>query len=94
MTQRAYLAVCSMFKDEGPYLAEWIEFHRFMGVERFFLYDNLSSDSGRDVLEPLVSAGVVSLVECSIPFERGAQAWIYADALERAPRRHPLAGIP
>lgn len=35
-----YLSICAIFKDEAPYLPEWIEFHRSVGVERFFLYDN------------------------------------------------------
>lgn len=82
--QRAYLSVCAIFKDEAPYLPEWIEFHRLVGVEHFFLYDNLSADGARDVVEPWVRAGVVSISECSIPLAQGGQGWAYADALERA----------
>jgi hypothetical protein len=37
-------AVCGIFRDEGPYLDEWIEFHRARGAERFYLYDNRSTD--------------------------------------------------
>ena len=36
----AYLSVCAIYRDEAHYLAEWIEFHRLVGVERFFLYNN------------------------------------------------------
>jgi hypothetical protein len=50
------LAVGAIFKDEAPNPPVWIEFHRLVGVERFFLYD---SDSGRKVIEPWVRAGVV-----------------------------------
>ena len=35
-----YLAICAIYRDEAPYLREWIEFHRLVGVEHFFLYDN------------------------------------------------------
>jgi Glycosyltransferase family 92 len=80
----AYLSICAIFKDEAPYLPEWIEFHRLVGVERFFLYDNLSADGSREVLEPWVRAGVVSISDCSIPLGQGGQGWAYADALERA----------
>ncbi len=80
----AYLSICAIFKDEAPYLPEWIEFHRLVGVERFFLYDNGSVDGGREVLEPWVRAGVVSIEECSIPLEHGGQGWAYSDALERS----------
>ena len=54
-----YLAVCSMFQNEAPYLKEWIEFHTLVGVERFYLYDNNSTDGGREVLDPYVEAGFV-----------------------------------
>jgi hypothetical protein len=56
-----YLSVCAVYRDEGPYLREWIEFHRLVGVERFFLYDNRSEDDHREVLEPYVDEGVVVL---------------------------------
>ncbi len=82
--QRAYLSICAIFKDEAPYLPEWIEFHRLVGVEHFFLYDNLSADGARNVVEPWVRAGVVSISECSIPLSQGGQGWAYADALARA----------
>jgi hypothetical protein len=80
----ANLSICAIFKDEAPYLPEWIEFHRLMGVEQFFLYDNLSANGGSEVLEPWVREGVVSISDCSIPLGQGGQDWAYADALERA----------
>ena len=84
---RAYLSICAIFKDEAPYLPEWIEFHRLVGVEHFYLYDNLSGDSGREVLEPWVRAGVVSISDCAVPLGHGGQSWAYADALEHAQGR-------
>ncbi len=80
----AYLSICAIFKDEAPYLAEWIEFHRLVGVEHFLLYDNLSADNGREVLEPWVRAGIVTVSDCSIPLGEGGQDWGYTDALKRA----------
>jgi len=80
----AYLSICAIFRDEAPYLPEWIEFHRLVGVEHFFLYDNGSVDGSRQVLEPWVRAGVASIADCSIPLEEGGQGWAYSDALERS----------
>jgi hypothetical protein len=57
----AYLSICAVYRDEAPYIREWVEFHRLVGVERFFLYDNLSSDDHRDVLAPYVEDGVVTV---------------------------------
>jgi hypothetical protein len=58
---RPYLSVCGVYRDEAPYLREWIEFHRLVGVERFFLYDNKSSDDHLEELEPYLENGIVIL---------------------------------
>lgn len=84
MTYSVYLAVCAMFRDEASYLAEWVEFHRLVGVEHFYLYDNGSEDASRAVLAPWVRERAVSVTDCSMPLEKGGQAWAYADALGRA----------
>jgi hypothetical protein len=56
-----YLSIVACFKNETPYLREWIEFHRLVGVERFYLYNNASSDNPNQVLEPYVRDGIVKL---------------------------------
>jgi hypothetical protein len=55
------LSICAIFKNEAPYLAEWIEFHRLVGVERFYLYENNSDDDWERVLRPYVLAGIVDV---------------------------------
>ena len=47
-------------------MREWIEFHRLMGVERFFLYDHDSVDDHRRQLAPYIEAGVVTLYDWPI----------------------------
>lgn len=54
-----YLAVCAIAKDEGPYFKEWIDWHLSRGVERFYIYDNGSTDSTRKVLQPYIASGTV-----------------------------------
>ena len=56
-----YLSVCAIYRDEAAYLREWVEFHRLVGVERFYLYDNRSNDDHRDVLAPYTASGVASI---------------------------------
>jgi len=55
------LAVCAIFRDEARYLAEWVAFHRIQGVERFYLYDNLSTDEWRTELAPEIGSGIVEV---------------------------------
>ena len=54
-----YLAVCAIAKNEGPYFKEWIEWHRAHGVEKFYIYDNESTDCTQEVLMPYIESGLV-----------------------------------
>jgi len=56
---RYHLAVCAIAKNEGLYFKEWIEWHRRMGVEKFYIYDNESTDSTKEVLTPYIESGLV-----------------------------------
>lgn len=54
-----YLAIVCVAKDEGIYLKEWIEFHKMVGVERFYFYDNESDDNTKEILDPYINNGTV-----------------------------------
>jgi hypothetical protein len=56
-----YLSICAGFRNEAPYLEEWVEFHRLVGVERFFLYDAHSTDNYEEALAPYVEEGTVTV---------------------------------
>ncbi len=55
------LAVVAIFRDEARFLREWIEYHRLVGVERFYLYNHLSQDDCTSVLQPYIDQGIVVL---------------------------------
>ena len=75
-----YLAVCAIAKDEGPYFKEWIEWHRKQGVEKFYIYDNESTDCTKEVLQPYIESGLVEYTY--FPGYR-KQLAAYDDCLER-----------
>lgn len=54
-----YLSIVIIIKDEMPYLQEWIEYHLLVGVERFYVYDNGSTDNPLEVLQPYIEKGIV-----------------------------------
>lgn len=56
---RDYLSVCAIAKDEGPYFVEWLDWHISQGVDRFYIYDNDSSDGTRQLLQPYIDRGTV-----------------------------------
>lgn len=55
-----HLVIAAIFKNENPYLREWIEFHRLVGVDHFYLYDNDCGVEARALLAPYEAAGVVT----------------------------------
>lgn len=58
------LAVCAIFKNEAPWLKEWLSYHRdVLGVSHFYLYNNESTDDYRAVLQPYIDDGVVELID-------------------------------
>lgn len=56
-----YLSIGTIFQNEAPYLKEWLEYHRFMGVEKFYLYNNRSTDNYFEILSPYIQEGIVHL---------------------------------
>ncbi len=57
------IVVCAIFKDEAPYLLEWIAFHRMIGVDLLVLYDNGSTDGGPELIRRSNFARNVTLIE-------------------------------
>lgn len=58
------VAVAAIFKNEAPYILEWISHHKFMGFTDFVIADNNSDDGTTEILSALDRAGVVK----HIPF--------------------------
>ncbi len=60
---KPYIAICAIFRDEDLFLREWIEHHRALQVDHFYLYNNLSSDTYLQILQPYIEEGIVDLVD-------------------------------
>jgi hypothetical protein len=79
--QKKYkVSICAIFKNEAMYLKEWIEYHRIIGIEHFFLYNNNSEDDYMSVLEPYIKDDVVTLVQWP---HNQAQMQAYKDGVEQ-----------
>jgi hypothetical protein len=58
------VAIATIFQNEAPYLKEWIEYHKILGVQHFYLFNNLSKDDYLEVLLPYITSGEVDLIQC------------------------------
>jgi len=77
------MAICAIFRNEARYLNEWIQFHRAVGIEHFFLYNNQSDDQPESILARYIEEGLVTLINWQIPYRYKAQRRAYADCLDR-----------
>lgn len=57
-----YLTACAIIKNEASYLKEWLDFHKLMGIEKFLLYDNGSTDHTKEILLPYIETGFVEII--------------------------------
>ena len=76
-----YLSVLAIVKDESLYIEEWLEYHILLGVQKFYIYDNESSDNLTQILKPYIKDGIVEYKY--FPYT-GKQVLAYNDALEKA----------
>ncbi len=77
------LAIVAIMKNEGQYLAEWIEYHKMLGVDKFILYNHDSNDNTYDVLNPYIESGLVEYHFVSTPNSKlhHPQKEVYTDAV-------------
>lgn len=67
-SKRYKISICGIFKNEAPFLKEWIEFHEMIGIEHFYLYNNNSDDNYLEILQPYIDRELVTLIDW--PYEQ------------------------
>lgn len=60
-------------RNEGPFLLEWIAFHRLIGVTDFLIYSNDCDDGTDLLLDALQAAGIVTHQPHSCPPDKSIQ---------------------
>lgn len=82
------ISVTAIFQNEARFIKEWIEYYKLLGVEHFYLYNNLSDDDYLTVLSPYIQKGEVELIEWNY-VSHNLSEWdkiqidAYADAIKR-----------
>ncbi len=74
------LAIVIIAKNESEYIAEWLAYHKVIGVEKVYLYDNDSDDNMKDILRLFIDDGFVKYHQIH---GNKMQGVAYTDALHR-----------
>ena len=72
--------VVATLRNEGPYLLEWIAYHRAIGFEAFYLYSNDNEDGSDALLGALADAGAITWLANQVPEGASARARAYGHA--------------
>lgn len=75
------ITICSIIKNEGLYIREWLEFHRIVGVSHVTLYNNSSDDNTMEILDPFVCSGFVDVIDW--PYPNPCQLAAYSDYISK-----------
>jgi hypothetical protein len=76
-----YLSVVLIVKNEALYIEEWLEYHLLVGVQKFYIYDNESTDNLVQILQPYIEIGIVEYIH--FPYKK-KQILAYNDILEKS----------
>lgn len=63
-----------LVKNGARYLNEWLAYHYSIGVEHFYIINDMSSDNIKEVLDPWAKLGIASLMDFNV---NGMQNEIY-----------------
>ena len=57
-----HTSIVLIAKDEDRYIQEWIEYHRIVGIEHFYIYDNESKPSFKSILNRYIDSDIVTYI--------------------------------
>lgn len=77
------IAIGAIIKNEGPYILEWVAYHRSLGIDHFFIADNASDDGTSQLLAGLHAIGVIEHFAFPGPPGRPPQLPAYTQIMGR-----------
>lgn len=82
-TNDSRIGICAIFKNEGPYILEWLAFHRVVGIDEFFIADNDSNDKSSELLAELDRLGLIRLLKFPTPPNEAPQLPAYRTLMQK-----------
>ncbi|KAF6251769.1 glycosyltransferase family 92-domain-containing protein [Scenedesmus sp. NREL 46B-D3] len=89
-----FVAICAIVKNQHQDLREWLEYHKWLGVSKVYVYDNNSTvPLLPDIIDMVQSGYVEYSYFTGTPryrdlFRTSSQWWAYNDCVTRFKHRH------
>eukprot|EP01025_Chloroclados_australasicus_P040870 TRINITY_DN4297_c0_g4_i1.p2 TRINITY_DN4297_c0_g4~~TRINITY_DN4297_c0_g4_i1.p2 ORF type:complete len:378 (+),score=38.20 TRINITY_DN4297_c0_g4_i1:58-1134(+) len=101
--EKAYVAICLQIQNQHNEIREWIEYHHYLGVEKFYLYDDMSEPPILETIKDFVDDGLVTYfylgtawmgVDFNVTIgTNNKQKWAYNSCYKWFHKRHQFMGI-
>ncbi len=72
-----YFSIGAIFKNEALGIKEWIEHYIFHGVDHIYLLNDDSNDKYKEIIEPYIEKGIVTLIDIEFERIKNRQSLIY-----------------
>lgn len=77
------IGICAIFKNEFDFVIEWLAYHRVIGVDNFYIADNVSDDGTSELLQILDYLGYIKRIHFPRVGDVGPQAPAYNYVLDK-----------
>lgn len=82
------IALCAIAKNELNYIEEWVAYHKIVGFDDIFIYDNVSDDGTSELLQALNKIGEIKRIHWPRKENVPPQRHAYNDFLEYYARNY------
>jgi hypothetical protein len=98
----AYLALCAIFRNEHTLIREWVAYHHWIGVRKFYIFDHGSVPPLLYTIQDFVEQGLVeyhyfnniaSVDYASSASLKSPQSWVYDKCFKLFGQRHKFIGL-
>ena len=76
------VSIVCIAKNEGDYFQEWIEYHKLIGIEHFYVYNNNTEDNTKEVLQNYINDDLITWIDWP-EVSKDAQDNAYRDAVKK-----------
>ncbi|MEW5300200.1 MAG: hypothetical protein WDW38_003039 [Sanguina aurantia] len=80
----AYVGICAIVKNEQRNIQEWIDYHHWIGVGKFYIYDHGSSLSVAAQLQKYIAAGIVEVFTFASDWQLDAEHELFKSTRARS----------
>ncbi|SER59970.1 Glycosyl transferase family 2 [Pseudomonas sp. NFACC02] len=88
MKRPSNLAIIAIFKNEAPYILEWLSHHINIGVDFFYIADNESNDGTSELLAALDSMNLIRHIKFPTPKDSPPQLPAYEKLMREYGNMH------